>query len=547
MDGSIVTGRLQRLAVERHLADLEKAGERGFVFSEEHALESIEFVETCCRHYKAQWANQPVILEPDQLFIMWCVFGWLRASDGMRRFVKVYLTVARKWGKSLYAAVIALLLLTHDNPIEEGAEVYTVATKEDQAAIVFRDAKKMVGKSPALRRRLSCKTKVIEYLRTNSILRPLGSDSDGTDGLNISGVIKDELHAWRELHRGLHEKIDTADGVRRQPLMVTITTAGDDKSQIWIEEDDYATRVVESVITGTIIDDTLFSFICRIDDDDDPQDPKCWVKAQPHLDKTVPFSKYVSKANEAKNKPSARSAFLRYYCNRKTASKMRAILPELWAKGNGLFPEIKGRRGYAGFDLGRTDDFASVAATFPRIVDGQLFIDAKVKSWTCEETELRLDQTPLSTFIANGELIVCAGDSVNYREVLEYCVELGGLADIRSWAFDPTFAKLFAEELQNLHGFELFPFTQRERFYNEPIRYLLKMLKEGRIIHGGDECLAWQAGNLTIARNRKDEWMPAKLGGPFKIDGMVSLLMALSEGLYHGRETSDDSYEIDLI
>jgi phage terminase large subunit-like protein len=455
--------------------------------------------------------------------------------------------MARKWGKSFFAGTLALLLLVFDNPIEEGAEVYCVATKEEQAAIVFRDAKHIVGASPSLSKKLTRKTKVIEYGKRNSILRPLGSDSDGTDGLNIHAVIKDEVHAWREIHRGLHEKIDTATGARRQPLIVTITTAGDDKSQIWMEEDDYAVRVVESVVTGTVIDDSLFSFICRIDEEDDPFDPKVWVKAQPHLGRTAKLDSYEKIANEAKHKPSSLSKLKRYFCNIKTASAQRAILPELWLKCGLPIQDITGRRGFAAFDLARSNDFAAVAAAFPQMIDGRMFIDLKVRSWTCEESELKLKQTPFSKFVENGELIVCPGDCVSFSAIRDYCVSLSKQCDIQTWAFDPTFAKLMAEELQNEHGFEIFPFTQSNRYYNEPIRVFLQMLAEGRIAHGGDECLAWQAGNLTIERNRKDEWMPAKRGGMFKIDGMVASLMAVSECLYHGRETSDDSYEIDLI
>ncbi|AMV20420.1 terminase large subunit [Planctomyces sp. SH-PL14] len=538
---------MQRLAVKRHLKDLKEAGARGFVFSEAHALEAIEFIERCCQHYKAEWARTPVILEPDQLFIVWCLFGWRHAETGFRRFGKGYICIARKWGKTLFAAVIALLLLVFDNPLEEGAEVYSVATKEDQAAIVFRDARAMVLKSAALKARLDVKKKVIEYPETNSFFRPLGSDSDGTDGLFPHGVIKDELHAWRGIHRGLHEKIDTGSGSRRQPLILTITTAGDDKSEIWAEEDDYAVRCVESVLTGAVFDDTLFSFICRIDDDDDPFDEACWIKANPHLGRTVKVSSYRTAANEARRKPSAISKLRRYYCNVKTASATRAILPEVWAKGNSPILEMKGRSGFGAFDMGRNSDFAAVALAFPRMVDGQMSIDLKVRSWTCRDTDLKLYQAPLAQFIERGELIVCEGDSISQREVAEYCIEMAGLAEIRSWAYDPSFAKLMAEMLQDDHGFSIFPFSQSERFYNEPIRTMLQMAKDGRLIHGGDTCLAWQAGNLTIKRNGKDEWGPAKIGGPFKIDGMVATLMAISECLYHGRESTDDEYEIPLI
>ena len=138
-------GRLQQLAVKRHLADLKSAAKRGFFFSEGHAVEAIEFIQSCCRHSKGQqFASKPVILTPSQKFIVWCLFGWRRSSDELRRFKKAYLSMARKWGKSTFAACIAILLAVFDNPLEPGAEVYSTATKEAQAAIVHGEAKRMV-------------------------------------------------------------------------------------------------------------------------------------------------------------------------------------------------------------------------------------------------------------------------------------------------------------------------------------------------------------------------------------------------------------------
>lgn len=544
MAGELVVGRLQKLAVRRHLKDLADAGARGFVFSESHALEAITFIERCCHHYKGEWAGRPVELMPDQLFIVWCLFGWRRKESEVRRFRKAYLSMARKWGKSLFAACVALFILVYDNPIEPGAEVYAVATKEDQAKIVHNDAKAMVKRSPSLKRRLRIRTKSIEFEAMDSFFMRIGSDSDGTDGQNLHGAILDELHAWREVHRGLHEKLMTAGVARRQPLWLTITTAGDDKSQIWMEEDDYAIRCVEEVLSGVVIDDSQFVFICRIDDEDDPFDETKWIKANPHLGETVGLDDCREFANEARSKPAAISKLKRYICNIKTASRERAILPEVWKLGEAAVPDIVGRAGFGGLDLGRSNDFAAVALALPRMEGDELFIDLKVKCWTCQQTELKIAQSPLAEFIDKGQLIVCPGDSIRYADILDYCLNLAKECEVKTWAFDPNFAKVLAEQMQNEHGLNVFSFSQSPRFYNEPIRYLQKMLKDGRLIHGGDECLTWQAGNLTIVRNNKDEWMPAKLGGPFKIDGMVASLMAISECLYHGRTATDSSYEI---
>jgi phage terminase large subunit-like protein len=542
----IIAGRLQQLAVQRHQHDLKHAGRRGYWFSEAHAVEAITFIETCCHHSKGQqFAGQPLRLTPCQKFIVWCLFGWRRESDGLRRFKKAYLSMARKWGKSTFAAALALLLLAFDHPIEPGAEIYAVATKEDQARIVHNEAKRMVGKSPALRRRLQVLSKSIEYPREESSFRVIGSDSDSTDGLNIHGAILDELHAWREKHRGLHEKLTTAGGARLQPLWVTITTAGDDNSNIWMEEEGYAIRCVEAPISGQVIDDEQFAFVCTIDEGDDPFDERVWVKANPHIGESVSIDYCRGQAVEAKGKPTAYNKFLRYVCNKKTASSERAIMPELWAAGGGPPVEVARREGFGAWDLGRSNDWGAVARVYPRGIqrNGKTITayDVRVQCWTCEESPLPLQQHPFTEFIKHGSLIVCSGDSVDFNDVEEHVLQVNRESYIESWAYDPSHSKQLAQRLLNTHGINVFPFSQTHRFYNEPIRTLLQLVKDGRLLHGDDPCLAWQAGNLTIDRNQRDEWLPEKRTGAAKIDAMVALLMALSEALYHGRQGASGS------
>lgn len=545
MKKRIIAGRLVKLAVRRHVRDLKEAGRRGFWFSPAHAVEAIDFIESCCHHSKGQqFAGQPLRLCPDQKFIVWCLMGWRRASDGLRRFQKAFLSMARKWGKSTFAAALMLLVLVFDNPLEPGAELYAVATKEAQAKIVHSEAKRMVKQSPALARRLNVLSKSIECPALQSFFQVIGSDSDSTDGLNLHAAVLDELHAWRKHHRGLHEKLTTAIGSRLQPLVLTITTSGDDKSEIWQEEQLYAEKCVESVLTGTIIDDTQFVFICCIDQGDDPFDERNWPKANPHIGVAVTIDYCRNQANEARGKPTAVNKFLRYVCNVRTASSERAILPELWAAGNGPPVETAGRRGFGAWDLGRSNDWAAVANVFPRSVtrdiDGQrktvTAYDCRLHCWTCAESPLKLGQHPFSEFIARGFLTVCDGDAVDFDAIESHILDLHQAHEIASWAYDRTFSEQLAQRLLNTHGLTVFPFSQSARFYNEPVRTMLKLLKAGLLLHGDDPCLGWQAGNLTIRRNARDEWMPEKLGSGHKIDAMVSLLMALSEALYHAEE-----------
>lgn len=548
ISGALITGRLQKLAVKRHLADLKSAAKRGFFFSEGHAVEAIEFIQSCCRHSKGQqFASKPVILTPSQKFIVWCLFGWRRSSDELRRFKKAYLSMARKWGKSTFAACIAILLAVFDNPLEPGAEVYSTATKEAQAAIVHGEAKRMVAQSPALKELLDVTKKSIDCPGLNAFFQVIGSDSDSTDGQNSHGCIIDELHAWRGQHRDFHEKLTTAVGARLQPLFLTITTAGDDKSQIWMEEEAYAIKTVESVVTGHIVDDTQFAFICTLDDDDDPFDEAVWIKANPHIGETVTISYCREQANEAKGKPSSVNKFLRYVCNRKTASRERAITPELWMRGAEPPLPIEGRIGYVALDAGRTNDWSARAAVFPRTEGLDAVLDVEIQCWAAENSPLPLDRPPFTDFIADGTLVVCPGDEVDFQLIEDDLVELNNLCSIQTVAADKTFVPQLLQRLEQIYGMQAFAFTQSPRFYSAPIREMQRMLSKKRLIHGNDRCLTWQAQNLTIKRNAKDEWMPDKAAGELKVDAMVALLMAISEFLYHGSEQCNTDSAISAL
>ncbi len=558
--GEIVAGRLQRLAVRRHQHDLEHAGARGYYFCEEAANHAIWFIETCCVHIKTSVsakAGDPLLLSPSQKFIAWCLFGWRRRRDDRRRFEKGWIEVARKWGKSIFAAAVCLCLLVFDG--EESAEIYAAATKEDQAKIVLNAAKAMVQKSPSLRKRLRVLQKAITH-NTFSTMQAVGSDSLSTDGLNPHGVVMDELHAWQERHRGLHEKLTTGSDARLQPLFITITTAGDDKSNLWAEQRDYVVRCVESVLTDTIVDDTVFAFVACMDYPheyaciecdgsgcdwcdqgicypDDEYELDSLRKANPNIGITIAEFKTETWVNEAKQNPVSRNKYLRYYANVRVSSTEKLIESVVWAGGNGDVAVNPGDYCCGGFDLGRSDDFSSWTALFPEEVEwnGEPVkrYQAISKSYTCEDRSPELQTVEIDEWIADGLLEVHDGDQIDFAAIRRDIIEVSSTYQVRSWGFDPTFAKQLSQELINDHGIECFPVHQTAAKYNEPIRELLRLLKRKHLTHGGNACLAWQAQNLLVKKDAKDLWMPDKGESLNKIDAMVSLLMALSECIFH--------------
>lgn len=535
LSGEIVTGSLVRLAVQRHVQDLEKSGERGFYFDEEIAEEACLFFPWVCKHSIGEWDGKPFFLQPWQQFIIWSLMGWRKKRDSTRRYKTAYISVGRKNGKTTLLAGLTLYLMYADEPFEPGAEIYIAATKIPQACKMYDEARRMVEASPSiLKRSLIRKSpKSINYPKFASKIEPIASDNS-TDGLNTHAVLIDELHEWKAAQRDALEKLTGGGGSRRQPLFVTITTAGNDQSQIWIEEDDYAVKTVEAAVTGNVVDDSKFVYVARIDDTDDPLDPGCWAKANPNLGESVKLSFLQEEANEAAQKPSATNKFIRYYCNRRVAASEREISAEMWQKGNQPLAFNIGAEGHGGIDLARSNDWAAIAACFPIRNEAGDIIRHEIisKAWTCKHGQFRVEHEPFRTWISEGLLYVCDGDQIDFSDIKREIIKWHKLYNIATWAYDPAWSTLIVQQLNEEEGITGFAFKQNHFKYNEPCVSFVKELCAERIFHGGDKVLEWQAGNLIYHRNHEGLAKPDKGNKASKIDGMVAVLMAYSECLF---------------
>lgn len=575
LDGSIKTGRLERLAVHRHVDDLKDAGNRGFYFDPSKAEKAIKFAK-CCNLFEGEWAGKAIQLRPEQKFIVWVMFGWRQTSDGLRRFRQVQLEVARKWGKSSFAAYLACLLLFFDDPIEHGAQGYVAATKQDQAKIVWKAAQKMIERSPALLKRANITPSrlMIEVPAFDSVFRPIASDSKTVDGFNPHFVIKDEEHAWREMHRGLADTLASGFGARSQPITITITTYGDDDSLIWRENHDYAVRCLESVITGEVIDDAWFAFICALDypmdkpcykckgdccpwcngngtiEADDPYDEANWRKANPGIGLGAGFTPKLERMREsatvARQRPDKEPEFFQKNLNIIVSSRNKVITPEAWTASEGKLSGFTTVTGHGGIDLGRSNDFAAIAMVLPfHDVDDDdapfVRYECLTKCWTVQDRPDELKLTMIERWIEGGFLNASPGDAVDFMDVEESILEWHRQHSIRTWAYDKTYAPQLAQRIE-AEGLEPFAFSQSHKFYTAPLNELLKCVGKFRKVggvdvplfkHDGNPCLAWQAGNLVIDTNTRGETMPVKSQNVNKIDAMVAILMALSECLYH--------------
>lgn len=249
-----------------------------YIFDEKKGNLPIQFIERFCKHSKGKWAGQPVILELWQKALIEAVYGFVDKDTGLRKYKKVVLYVARKNGKSTLASGLSLFMLTKAG--EGGAEVYSVATKRDQAKIVWDEAKRMVKKSPALAKRIRCLVNGLFYDRTESVMKALASDSNSLDGLNTFFGVADEVHAWKD--KNLLDVIYDSMSAREEPIFWEFSTMGTIRGSVFDNDYEYSDEIIKGYEgLSETVDETVLPIIYELDKPDEWQDEKKWYKANP--------------------------------------------------------------------------------------------------------------------------------------------------------------------------------------------------------------------------------------------------------------------------
>lgn len=545
--GRFVTGTLVKKAAERHLRDLADGHKRGLFFDTAAAQHAIDFAPLL-HHYVGEWAGTPIRLEAWEQFIVGAAFGWKRA-DGTRRFRSVYVEVAKKNGKTLLAAVIAILLAFFDN--EPGAEVYSGATKRDQAKLSWNAAAAMVRRSPSLRSRIkivggmSGAVSMVQY-ETESFFRPLGEDADSDQGINVHGAIIDELHVHKD--RRLIDNLETATAARRQPMTVKITTAGVKRESVWAEERADAVSVVE----GRADDDSMLVLVYTLDEGDDPLDEAVWPKSNPNLGVSVSVESLREQAAKAARNPGAMGAFLRFRMNVPTSASTRALDIDEWDACSGrlegetyedwaarvLDPhdadgKIIVRYGHGGLDLASVKDLTAFILV---LRDGEGTYDVLCRFWCPEDGVVdrsRRDGVPYDAWVRDGYLIATPGNVTDYAFVK---AEIGALAlrhGIGEIGFDRWNATQLAVEIGQ-EGATLVAIPQTHAGLGPAWHELGKMILDRTIQHGGHPILRWMAGNVEVEYDAAGNEKPSKRLSNERIDGMVALDMAVGRHMTTG-------------
>jgi len=520
--GKIITGELVRRAVARHVRDL---GRPDLFFDRKAAQRALDFF-TYLKHSKGkEWAGTVFELAGWQVFIVACVFGWKWRASRRRRFRIAYVQVARKNGKTTLGAGVALYLFIADN--EPGAEVYTAATKLEQARLCFTEAKRMAASSGlAAELGLDVGVNNIADEATFSKLEPLPADSDSLDGLNTHGCIIDEVHAHKT--RELYDVIETSTEARTDPLLFNITTAGVLRICIGKDLRDHSVQVLEEIIP----DDEFFAFVAEMDKGDDWRDERVWPKGNPNLGITIDVERLRLKAARAQAMPASQNNFRCKHLDEWTQQAERAIDMARWNSCDAVQLALDGRRCYGGLDLGVVRDLSAFVLLFPPADDSDVWA-ALSYFWMPGDNvaeRVRGDRVPYDRWIADGLIQSTPGNVQDNAFIIEDMRRLAHQYQIIEIGYDPYKALEVVLALQD-ENIPLEPVRQGHLSMAEPWEKMIGLIESGRLNHGGNAVLRWMASNVVAVRDASENTKPDKRQSFEKIDGIVALLNALARAI----------------
>ncbi len=510
------------------------AGDR-YVYDPKLADLRVDFFRECVRHVKGELAGQPFDLQPWQEDIVRTIFGWIDKDTGLRRYREAWCEIPRGNGKSALCSGLALALLYVDN--EPGAEVVSAAADRDQAGIVFDSAKEMVLGDEVLNAHSKVLRTSIEFTETRSFYRKVSADAHTKHGLNLHGLVADEVHTWRD--RELWDTLHTSMGKRRQPISIAITTAGHSRDSIAWELHDYALRVRD----GSVNDPAFLPVIYAAEPSMDWTDPATWAHANPNLGVSIPLEYIERECRKAQDVPGYLNTFLRLHLNVWTQNRTRWLPIEKWEANTTPVDaaDLKGRECYAGLDLSATTDLSALVLVFPE--DGDRYT-VLPHFWIPSDPDIRersrRDRVAYDVFSREGYVDLCPGAVIDQQQIRKKINELAELYNIREIAIDRWNASDLAIRLRD-DGHEVAFFGQGFRSMSGPSKKLEELVIDGRIAHGSHPLLRANIERVEIMTDPAGNIKPTKGKSAERIDGVVALLMGLGRAMV--REDDANVYE----
>ncbi|MGA0081596.1 MAG: terminase large subunit [Ilumatobacteraceae bacterium] len=529
--GRIVACELVRLACKRYQND-RASGK--WQFDEDLAQHAVSFIEALT-HTTGEAAGRPFILEPWQEFIVWNIFGFV-GPDGGRRFSRAYVEVPRKNGKSTFSSALMLYGLLADG--ESGAQVYSAATKLDQAMMVFGESVRMVRAQDWLHEECNVYNSINNRRITHAenLYKPLEWNPGKQDGLNTHFAVIDEYHAHP--NDELYNVIFNSMGARRQPLLFTITTAGFNRESPCFKHRQYCSQVLQ----GGIEDDALFSVVYTLDPGDDWMNPEVWAKANPNWGVSVYPKKLEQAIAEAKELAHKEVEFKTKLLNVWTDTAQTWIQDAVWmANGQGdpfELADLEGCECFGGLDLAQTGDFCAFSLYFP--TEGQVVTRYYLPEDAVRKRTDAAGQS-IKQWVRDGLVIQTDGNVTDYSFIKADVLQLAERFAIREIAFDRYNSSQLIIELQN-EGLTMFPFGQGFASMAAPTKEFERLVRVGQIKHGGNPVTRWMMSNILLKRDPAGNVKIDKAKSGDKVDGPVSIVMALGTYMQEAAKNQNSDF-----
>ncbi len=507
-----------------------------FYFDEDVGNHAIEFIETFCKHYQGEHAGEMVRLELFQKAFIQALFGWLEKDTGYRRFREYFFEVARKHGKSFLSACIAVYMLVADG--EDGAEVYSAATKLDQAKIIYNASKNIVDQSKELNALVKSTREGLYFQMTRSLMKPLPNESKSLDGLNIHFAALDEIHEQKD--RNMYDVLRQGMKARRQPLIGCITTSGFRREGLYDNLHDYAVDVAK----GIKKDDRILPVVYKLDDVEEWTDPKMWIKANPGLGTIKSRAQLADDVERAKQDPSYLPTLLVKDFDMKQAEQtawmpLESIINERVAS----MEYLKNSYAIGGCDLSATTDLTCATLLIRKPDDENVYVLQHyfIPQGKIDKLELtQSKEAPYKLWAEQGWLTINEGAAVDYSNVTEWFVRMVNEYDIRPlWiCYDRALSGYWVPEMEN-YGFEMEKTAQGPFTWSQPMKEMGAAFAEHKVIYQNNPVLRWCLANTAKKSLNKDgieTIQPVKIQQNRRIDGMVSLLNAWVGYVKHENE-----------
>lgn len=521
----VVSAKVRKLY--KHLNDkLENQSE--FVFDENKANRAIEFIERFCHHSKGRFAGQRFKLELWQKALISALFGFVDET-GKRQYRELILIVARKNGKSALGSAIGIYMLIADG--EGGAEVYSAATKRDQAKIIWNEAVRMVKRSPEINNYCKCLVSEIKCRINDGTFKPLSSDSNTLDGLNVSCCLIDELHAIKD--KNLYDVIVDGMTAREQPLSIITSTAGTVRENIFDLKYEQATDVINGYEDANgIKDERILPVIYELDARSEWTNPKCWTKANPALGTIKDYVQLAEKVERAKqNALLVKNLLCKDFNVRETDSEAFLNFEQL--NNTATFDPETTRAKYCigSFDLSQTIDLTAATLLFKTNRDSEFFVHQMY--WMPEdvfEKRMAEDKVPYDVWRKRGLLRTCPGNRIDYHCITEWFLEMQKEHDMYIYkiGYDRYSAQYLVDEISNTFGaYVLDEVIQGAKTLSAPLQNLGAELEKKNINYNNNPILKWCLANLKVAYDVNSNLRPIKnRNAKIRDDGAMALLDA---------------------